>query len=184
MKLKLLIPNSYLTEEVNIEVGDTIYHNNGGSYHPFEVIKVLERSLNLKYLRKDHLEKDFEIEKSFDTLYNHGWHKENIDFTAEEIEPPILEDKSREGKVGDFQFWVFNDDNGFSSSLYIQLYMLGVSKYFLLDIPEEKLIGISDRKIIQTLTKSCSFTFAELELMIKNAKWDKYQEIKAQLNKI
>lgn len=184
MKIKLLIPNSYLTEEVNIEIGDTIYHNNGGSYHPFEVIEILERSLNLKYLRKDYLERDFEIEKSFDTLYTHGWHKENIDFTAEEIEPPILEDKSREGKIGDFQFWVFNDDNGFSASLYIQLYVLGVSKYFLLDIPEEKLIGISDRKIIQTLIKSCSFTFAELELIIKNTKWHNYLEIKAQLDKI
>lgn len=178
MKLKLLIPNSYLTEEVSIEIGDTIYHNNGGSYSPFEVIKVLERSLNLKYLIKNYANRDFEIEKDFASLYSDGWHKENTDFTVEEIERLPLQNKVREGKIGDYQFWIFKEDK-----LYVQFYVLGVSKYFLLDIPG-KLIGISDRKIIQTLIKNCSFTFAELELMIKNAKWDKYQEIKAQLNKI
>jgi len=179
VKLKLLIPNSYLTEEVNIEVGDTIYHNNGGSYHPFEVIKILEGNLELEYLRKDYTNRSFKIEKDFASLYSHGWHKENTDFTVEEIERLPLQNKVREGKIGDYQFWIFKEDK-----LYVQFYVLGVSKYFLLSIPEEKLIGISDRKIIQTLIKNCSFTFAELELMIKNAKYCKYQEIKAQLDKI
>lgn len=178
MKLKLLIPNSYLTEEVNIEIGDTIYHNNGGSYYPFEVIEILEGNLELEYLRKDHTNSGFKIEKDFASLYNHGWHKENTDFTVKEIERLPLQNKVREGKIGDYQFWIFKEDK-----LYVQFYVLGVSKYFLLDIPG-KLIGISDRKIIQTLTKNCSFTFAELELMIKNAKWDKYLEIKTKLDKI
>ena len=178
MKLQLLIPNSYLTEEVNIEFGDTIYHNNGGSYYPFEVIKILEGNLKLEYLRKDHTNSGFKIEKDFASLYNHGWHKENTDFTVKEIERLPLQNKVREGKIGDYQFWIFKEDK-----LYVQFYVLGVSKYFLLDIPG-KLIGISDRKIIQTLTKNCSFTFAELELMIKNAKWDKYLEIKTKLDKI
>ena len=178
MKLKLLIPNSYLTEEVNIEIGDTIYHNNGGSYYPFEVIEILEGNLELEYLRKDHTNSGFKIEKDFASLYNHGWHKENTDFTVKEIERLPLQNKVREGKIGDYQFWIFKEDK-----LYVQFYVLGVSKYFLLDIPG-KLIGISDRKIIQTLTKSCSFTFDELELMIANAKYCKYLEIKAQLDKI
>jgi len=178
VKLKLLIPNSYLTEEVNIEIGDTIYHNNGGSYYPFEVIEILEGNLELEYLRKDHTNSGFKIEKDFASLYNHGWHKENTDFTVKEIERLPLQNKVREGKIGDYQFWIFKEDK-----LYVQFYVLGVSKYFLLDIPG-KLIGISDRKIIQTLTKSCSFTFDELELMIANAKYCKYLEIKAQLDKI
>lgn len=175
MKLKLLIPNSYLTEEVDIEIGDTIYHNNGGSYYPFEVIEILEKDLKLRYLGRD----PTIIEKSFDTLYKYGWHKENTDFTVEEIERLPLQNKVREGKIGDYQFWIFKEDKP-----YAQFYVLGVSKYFLLNIPEEKLIGISDRKIIQTLIKNCSFTFAELELLIANAKYCKYQEIKAQLDKI
>ena len=90
MKLKLLIPNSYLTEEVNIEVGDTIYHNNGGSYYPFEVIKILEGNLELEYLRKDHTNSGFKIEKDFASLYSHGWHKENTNFTVKEIITPFL----------------------------------------------------------------------------------------------
>ena len=178
MKLKLLIPNSYLTEEVNIEIGDTIYHNNGGSYYLFEVIEILEGNLELEYLRKDHTNSGFKIEKDFASLHNHGWHKENTDFTVKEIERLPLQNKVREGKIGDYQFWIFKEDK-----LYVQFYVLGVSKYFLLDIPG-KLIGISDRKIIQTLIKNCSFTFAELELIIANAKYCKYQEIKAQLDKI
>jgi len=179
VKLKLLIPNSYLTEEVSIEIGDTIYHNNGGSYHPFEVIKILEGNLELEYLRKDYTNRSFKIEKDFASLYSHGWHKENTDFTVEEIERLPLQNKVREGKIGDYQFWIFKEDK-----LYAQFCVLDINKYFLLDIPEEKLIGISDRKIIQILIKNCSFTFAELELMIANAKYCKYLEIKAQLDKI
>ena len=179
MKLQLLIPNSYKSEEVDIEVGDTLYHNNAGGYYLFEVIEILEKDLKLRYLGRD---QSVTI-KSFDVLYNHGWHKENTIFIVEAIEPPANlwnEYRIWESTLNNCSSWIYHEPD-----LYACLSIMGIKKYFRIIEPGlEHLTKISDRKIIQILIKNCSFTFAELELIIANAKWDKYQEIKAQLNKI
>ena len=106
MKLQLLIPNSYKSEEVDIEVGDTLYHNNGGSYHPFEVIEILKESLKLKYLGRD----PTIVEKSFDTLHKYGWHKENTIFIVEAIEPPTsLWKEYRKGILNNCSSWIYHE---------------------------------------------------------------------------
>ncbi len=170
MKISLQIPNDWKTEEVDIEIGDILYHKNGGGYFPWEIIEILKEKLRLRYLTRN---TDI-IEKSFSVL-SHGWYKERAIFSLESIEKPSgLQNKCREGSIGHCKFWIFDE-----GKFYAHFYVMGINKYFFI---KELSTPLSDKKIIDSLISSCTFSFEEIEKIIKNSELNKLLSVKSQIN--